>query len=112
MEVKKFLSGIDVYALISGIDMSPVSLLEAQILGKPVIATNVGGIPEEIVDGKTGFLVKKGDHEDVISKISILFNDQDKANQMGINGMQFVKENFDWEKIAEQFIRVSKKYLN
>ena len=112
IEVKKFLSGIDVYALISGIDMSPVSLLEAQILGKPVIATNVGGIPEEIIDGETGFLVKKGDHEDIISKISILFNDQDKAKQMGINGMKFVKENFDWEKIAEKFIVMSKKYLN
>mgnify|MGYP006418324119 FL=1 len=112
VEVREFLSGIDVYALISGIDMSPVSLLEAQILGKPVIATNVGGIPEEIIDGETGFLVKKGDHEDIISKISILFNDQDKAKQMGINGMKFVKENFDWEKIAEKFIVMSKKYLN
>tara|TARA_B000000475_G_C15902189_1_gene409052 strand:- start:448 stop:906 length:459 start_codon:yes stop_codon:yes gene_type:complete len=111
-EVKKFLSGIDVYALISGIDMSPVSLLEAQILGKPVIATNVGGIPEEIIDGETGFLVKKGDHEDIISKISILFNDQNKANQMGTNGIKFVKENFDWGKITEKFILMSKKYLN
>ena len=92
--------------------MSPVSLLEAQILGKPVIATNVGGIPEEIVDGVTGFLVKKGDHEDIISKISILFNEQDKAKKMGMNGMKFVKENFDWEKIVEKFIGVSKKYLN
>ena len=92
--------------------MSPVSLLEAQILGKPVIATKVGGIPEEIIDGKTGFLVKKGDHEDIISKISILFNDQNKANQMGINGIKFVKENFEWGKIAEKFIIMSKKYLN
>jgi glycosyltransferase involved in cell wall biosynthesis len=56
-EVRKFLSEIDVYALISGIDMSPLTLLEAQLMEKPVIATNVGGIPELMIDGKTGFLI-------------------------------------------------------
>ena len=44
--VREFLTEIDVYALISGIDMSPLSLQEAQLMEKPVIATNVGGIPE------------------------------------------------------------------
>ena len=93
-EVKKYLSEIDVYALISGIDMSPVSLLEAQVLGKPVVATNVGGIPEEMKDKETGFLVEKGDHRDLISKISMLFDDQNKAKQMGIKGKKFVEDNF------------------
>lgn len=110
-EVKKYLSEIDVYALISGIDMSPVSLLEAQILEKPVVATNVGGIPEEMKDKETGFLVEKGNHNDLIEKISLIFNDLDKAKQMGINGKKFVEDNFSWEKIAEDFVRVSKKYL-
>ena len=111
-EVKKYLSEIDVYALISGIDMSPVSLLEAQILEKPVIATNVGGIPEEMKDKETGFLVEKGNHKDLISKISTIFSDPDKAKQMGVNGKKFVEDNFSWEKIAEDFIRVSKKYID
>lgn len=110
-EVKKYLSEIDVYALISGIDMSPVSLLEAQILGKPVVATNIGGIPEEMKDKETGFLVEKGNHKDLISKLSMLFDDQNKAKQMGINGKKFVEDNFSWEKIAEDFIKVSKKYI-
>ncbi len=110
-EVKKFLSEIDVYALISGIDMSPVSLLEAQILEKPVIATNVGGIPEEMKDGETGFLVEKGDHKEIISKLSLLFNDQQKAKQMGVNGKKFVEENFSWKKIAADFYIILKKYL-
>ena len=91
--------------------MSPVSLLEAQILEKPVIATNVGGIPEEMKDGETGFLVEKGNHEELISKLSILFNDREKAKQMGINGKQFVVENFSWDKIAKDFVIMTKKYL-
>ena len=110
-EVKKYLSEIDVYALISGIDMSPVSLLEAQILEKPVIATKVGGIPEEMNDGETGFLVEKGNDKEIISKLSLLLNDQQKAKQMGINGKKFVEENFSWKKIAEDFVNVLKKYL-
>ena len=47
-KVREFLTEIDVYALISGIDMSPLSLQEAQLMEKPVIATNVGGIPESV----------------------------------------------------------------
>ena len=111
-EVKKFLTEIDVYALTSGIDMSPVSLLEAQAIGKPVVATNVGGIPEEMKNNETGFLVKKGDEQDLITKLSILLNDKQKAAQMGIRGKKFVEENFSWEKIAKDFIKIAEKYLD
>ena len=55
-----------------------------------MIATNVGGIPEEMKDGETGFLVEKGNHGELTSKLSILFNDDEKARQMGINGKRFV----------------------
>ena len=58
-KVREFLTEIDVYALISGIDMSPLTLQEAQLMEKPVIATNVGGIPELMKDGETGFLIEK-----------------------------------------------------
>ena len=45
-KVREYLSEIDNYALVSGIDMSPLTLQEAQLMKKPVVATNVGGIPE------------------------------------------------------------------
>ena len=108
-KVKEYLEKIDVYVLISGMDMSPHSLLEASLMGKPVIATNVGGIPELMEDGKTGFLVEKGNSEDLIEKISLLINDQDKARQMGIEGRKFVEKNFSWEKIAKDFVNIIKK---
>ena len=110
-KIREFLTEVDGYALISGIDMSPVSLLEAQILGKPVVATNVGGISEEMKDGETGFLVEKGNHVDLTSKLSLLINDQEKAKQMGKNGKSFVEENFSWDKIAKDFVVILKKYL-
>jgi glycosyltransferase involved in cell wall biosynthesis len=102
-EIRKFLSEIDIYALISGIDMAPLTLLEAQLMKKPIIATSVGGIPELMDDGKTGFLVNKNDESDIIQKISILLNDQ--TDEFGERGREFVSENFSWEKISKDFMK-------
>jgi glycosyltransferase involved in cell wall biosynthesis len=111
-KVREYLSEIDIYALISGLDMSPLTLLEAQLMKKPVIATNVGGIPELIIDKKTGFLIEKGNPEELIKKIEDLLNDPKKIEEMGIQGRKFVEENFSWNIIAQQFINNLKKTLN
>ena len=71
-KVREFLTEIDVYALISGIDMSPLTLQEAQLMEKPVIATNVGGIPELMKDGETGFLIEKNNSNELFEKLSVL----------------------------------------
>ena len=102
-KIRDFLTEIDVYALLSGIDMSPLTLLEAQLMKKPVIATNVGGIPELMKDKVNGFLIEKGDSEKLTEYLQIIFNDQDKAKSMGNSGKKFVEENFSWEIIAKKF---------
>ena len=102
-KVRQFLTEIDIYALISGMDMSPLTLQEAQLMKKPIIATNVGGIPELIKEGETGFLVEKGSHKQIIEKISFLLENPEIAGKMGIAGKKFIEENFSWEKIAEEF---------
>ena len=82
-KVREFLTEIDVYALISGIDMSPLTLQEAQLMEKPVIATNVGGIPELMKDGETGFLIEKGNSTELFEKLSLLLNNPEKSKEMG-----------------------------
>jgi len=111
-KVRKYLSEIDIYALISGLDMSPLTLLEAQLMKKPVIATKIGGIPELLIDKKTGFLIEKDDSEKLVLKILELLNDSKKAKDMGIEGRKFVEENFCWEIIAKKFTTDIKKMLN
>ena len=103
-KIRDFLTEIDVYALLSGIDMSPLTLLEAQLMKKPVIATNVGGIPELMKDKENGFLIEKGDSKKLIEYLQIIFNDHDKSRTMGNSGRKFVKDNFSWEIIAKKFI--------
>jgi glycosyltransferase involved in cell wall biosynthesis len=72
---------------------------------KPVVATNVGGIPELMKDNETGFLVEKGNSEELIEKLSILIDDKQKRENMGNNGRKFVEENFSWDKIAKEFLK-------
>ena len=108
-KVREFLTEIDVYALVSGIDMSPLTLQEAQLMKKPVIATNVGGIPEIMKNNETGFLVEKGDADNWIEKLSLLINDEQKRKTMGENGRKFIEENFSWNTIAKEFLKILEK---
>ena len=101
-KIREFLTEIDAYALISGIDMAPLTLLEAQLMEKPVIATNVGGISELMKDGKTGFLVEKNNPKDLEEKISFVLKEI-TSDKMGSEGRKFVMENFDWKIIAKKF---------
>jgi len=105
-KVREYLTEIDVYALVSGIDMSPLTLQEAQLMKKPVVATNVGGIPELMKKNETGFLVEKDDAEGWIEKLSLLINDKSKRKTMGEAGRVFVEENFNWNKIAKEFLNI------
>jgi len=111
-KVREFLSEIDIYALVSGIDMSPLTLQEAQLMEKPVIATNVGGIPELMINNKTGFLIEKGNARQLEEKIEIMLNDDEKSKEMGVEGRKFVKEQFEWDIITKKFLESTKEILN
>lgn len=104
--VRKFLSSIDVYALISGMDMAPLTLLESQLMQRPVVATRVGGIPEMISVGRSGFLVEKGQPEQIIDKITFILDNTKKARQLGAFGRSFVELNFSWDKIGERYVEL------
>ena len=107
-QVRQFLSEIDIYGLITGNDMSPHTILEASLMKKPVIATDVGGISESIIEKETGFLIKEGDSSSWISKISFLIDNPNESKQIGLRGCEFVNENFSWKKIAKDFLKIIK----
>jgi len=56
-------------------------------------------------DNETGFLVEKGNSEEWIKKLSILIDAKEKRESMGNNGRKFVEENFNWDKIAKEFVK-------
>ena len=110
-EIRAFLESIDVYALITGMDLAPLTLKEAQLMEKPVIATDVGGNKEMMVDKKTGFLVKQGSYDDIIKKLSELLENKQLASEMGETGAQFIKEQFNWDLVAKNFLKIIRPYV-
>ena len=108
-KIRDFISEIDIFALFSGLDMTPLSVLEASLMCKPVIATNIGGIPEIIKDKETGFLVEKGNHEQWVTFLQFLLENPDKAKMMGEQGRKFVLENFNLKLMAKNLISCCEK---
>ena len=92
-------------------DLAPLSLKEAQLMRKPVIATNVGGNPEMMIDGKTGFLVEQGNAEQLIEKFELLLTDLDISKRMGDEGRKFIEDTFSWETVTKNFIDTIESYL-
>ncbi|HXG14422.1 MAG TPA: glycosyltransferase [Candidatus Nitrosotenuis sp.] len=109
-KVREYLSEIDVYLLLSGIDMAPLTLLEAQLMKRPIIATNVGGIPELMSDNKTGYLINRGDDLTLSNRIDVLLSDENKRRIMGNAGREFVTNHFNWQKISRDFVSSLKTY--
>ena len=110
-KVREFLSEIDIYAIITGMDTTPLSLKEAQLMQVPVIGTDVGGISETMKDGETGFLVREGEYKNVIEKISMLINDKEFSVKMGAKGHRFIEEKFSVDASAKNFIRILDSYI-
>lgn len=94
----------DIVVLCSEKEGIPRVIMEAMALSKPVVATDVLGTQELVVDGQTGFLVPLGDIEKMAKKIEIFVNDQGLRMKMGSEGLKRVVEKFSDFKIAE-FLR-------
>ena len=85
---------------------------EAMACGKPVIGTRVGGIPDQIIDGYNGFLVKPRSPEEIAEKIIYLVDNPDEARHMGMNGRRIVEERFNIEKRVEKIISIYEEVLS
>ena len=98
------LSICDIYAHISLSDGLPLALLEAMSVGKPIVATPVGGIPEVIDNGRNGLLVEP-DADVVAEAIEKLLKDEKLRTRLGHNAYADSKK-YTWEKCANTFLEV------
>ncbi|MFC0234935.1 N-acetyl-alpha-D-glucosaminyl L-malate synthase BshA [Fictibacillus phosphorivorans] len=98
--VGELFSICDLKLLLSEKESFGLVLLEAMACGVPVIGTNIGGIPEVIVDGETGYMVELGDPESVAQKALALLQDEEKLMAFRENSVRHVKENFLSDKIV------------
>ena len=84
----------------------PQVIKEAFFLKVPVIATNVGGIPELITDGKTGLLVSPENPEELATTINGLLSDDNTKQKLSKNGFEFINKNFSWDVLLDEYIKL------
>jgi glycogen(starch) synthase len=95
----------DIFTLPSIQEGQGLALLEAQATAKPVVAFNVGGISEFVLDKQTGLLVKP-DSIELANAISNLLSNKSLREKMGHLGREFVCNNFSWDICAQEMLQV------
>lgn len=85
--------------------------LEAMAHGRPVVAFNVGGIPDWLEHGKTGFLVKRGDIEGLASFVKLILENHELAVKLGEDGKKRIKEKFSSEENARSLLSIFDQLL-
>ncbi|MDQ7823287.1 MAG: glycosyltransferase [Candidatus Eremiobacteraeota bacterium] len=99
-DVHAILPLLDISVLVSNEEGFPNAVLESMAAGVPVVATAVGGVPELILEGETGYMVAPGDHEALASRVTGLLNDEKKRREMGEKSRERVKAHFSREKMV------------
>ena len=102
---------LDVACLPSRMEGQPLTVLEAMAAGRPVVATNVGGIPEVVEMGETGWLVAQGDMKALSEQILWLLDNPERAAQMGQAGRQRALEHFDVDRQTQAVGRLFQRLV-
>lgn len=101
-QVPSYLARIDIFVMPSISEGFGVAALEASAMEIPVIASNVGGVPDTVVDGKTGFLVPPKDPAAIAAAVIELIEKPGLRLRMGRAGRKFVAENYEWNENASR----------
>lgn len=110
-DVPNILARANIFTLISKWEGFPISILEAMRAGLPVVASDVGGVSEAVVDGETGFLVPRGDVAALRQRLQQLIVDPELRERMGKAGRQRFEALFTVDRMLEQTLHVYEEVL-
>jgi glycosyltransferase involved in cell wall biosynthesis len=108
-DVPKMLNKIKLLVIPSYSEGLPNRLLEAMACGTPVLATSVGGVPDVIKEGETGFLLKSNDPKHIAERIIELLNQPRLLEKVSKNAYNYVRENFSYEKTLQEWQKIIKE---
>jgi glycosyltransferase involved in cell wall biosynthesis len=106
-DVPRLIAAMDICVLCTHREGFPLSILETMAMRKPVVATAVGGIPEIVKPGVTGYLHLHGNSKELAAAIMCLIEDPRKANQIGLTACEHVRLNYSRQKFIDE---ISKAY--
>lgn len=106
------LEKLDIYVALSRQESFGVAIIEAGAAGRPVVVSNAGGLPEVVLDGRTGIVVPKENPQAAADAISKLVLDRDLRIQMGEAGKQHVVDTYDWSACINTMTNLYEKIIN
>ena len=86
-----------------------VAVIESGACEKPVIVSNVGGLPEVVKNGKTGFVVEYGDINSIVNALEKLILNKSLCYEMGRNARKRIKKLYDWKDSVECMLKIYKR---
>lgn len=94
----------NIYAMPALVESFGKTITEAMACGTPVVATAVGGIPEQITDGSTGYLVPMSDVGAMAEAVQHLLGDEDLSKSMGSAAAEHARRNFGLDRQVDSFL--------
>jgi L-malate glycosyltransferase len=105
-DVPAFLRSLSIFVVPSRAESFGVAALEAQACGLPVVASDVGGLPEVLRDGETGLLVPPEQPQALADALLVLLRDQELRERMGRAGREWVCQRYDWQANVTQMLEL------
>ncbi len=99
-QVDEVLAGLDVVALTSHNEGTPLSLIEAQAAGKPVVSTNVGGVKDVVGNESAGIIVDPDNKEQFAAGLLRLVEDQELRERMGASGRDVIVKKYSYQRLV------------
>ena len=110
--VARYYQAADLYLHPARAETFPSTILEALACGIPVVASAVGGIPEQIVEGRTGFLVPVGDARAMAGRVLELLEDEELRLRMAREAAEDAARRFGLERMASEYLTFYREHLN
>jgi len=111
-DIAPFNAGMDIIALTSRNEGTPMSIIEAEATGVAVISTDAGGVKDVMVDGETGYIIPQGNAALYIEKLTSLIKNKEIREKMSQNGRIFVEDKFGYKVLIKNTAAYYTRLLN
>ncbi len=111
-DLPAFLQGLDIFALPSTYEGFGVAAVEASAMALPIVATNVYGIPDVVLDGHTGLLTPSRDPRALADALAKLVEDSEMRHTLGEAGREYVASQYDWQQNTAQMDTLYERVSN
>jgi glycosyltransferase involved in cell wall biosynthesis len=100
-QIDQVLDGLDIVALTSHNEGTPLSLIEAQAAGKPLVSTNVGGVMDVVNPHLRDFVTPAGEEEKFANALLRLVEDENLRKTIGKEGVEFAMSKFSYQRLVK-----------